>query len=87
MSNDRIILDSPLGNVQAWPANSAETAVAVSFYADIKHAETDTAYISQTLNLRSADARKLASALVIAADHADKVRTDNPTPLALGDAA
>ena len=81
----RILLDTPIGRIQAWGAASNDTSVSMSFYADIKYAETDAAYIYQALNLRSADARKLASALVIAADHADKVRTDNPTPLALGE--
>ena len=74
----RILLDTPIGHIQAWGAPSTDVSVSVSFYAGMKHAEAEGAYISQNLNLSAADARKLAAVLLTAAAHADKVCTDEP---------
>ena len=73
---DRILLNTNIGNVQAWRAESAHVAVGVSLYASVQHAPGGASYVSQTLNLTAEDARNLAHALIEAADHADKVRTD-----------
>lgn len=79
---NRILLDAPIGGIQAWGAASTDVSVSMSFYAAMKHAASETAYISQNLNLSSADARKLAAVLIKAADHADKVCTDEPAEVA-----
>jgi uncharacterized protein YfaA (DUF2138 family) len=73
---DRILLNTNIGNVQAWRAMPADVAVCVSLYASVQHAPGAASYVSQTLNLTARDARNLARALTKAADYADKVRTD-----------
>ena len=82
----RIFRDTPLGNIQAWPAPADDVSVCVSFYANVSHAPTERAYISQNLNMTAADARNLARVLTEAADHADKVRTDTSNAKTLGSA-
>ena len=73
---DRILLNTNIGNVQAWRASPANVSVGVSLYAGVQHAPGAASYVSQTLNLTARDARNLARALTEAADHADKVWTD-----------
>lgn len=75
---NRILLDTPIGSIQAWGAASNDTSVSMSFYAAMKHAASETAYVGQTLNMSSTDARNLAAVLIKAADHADSVCTDEP---------
>ena len=75
MSDNRIIKDCSIGQVQAYtPYPGDNIAVNLSFYASMRHAKSRTAYVSQTLNMTAADARDLARVLIEAADHADKVR-------------
>jgi hypothetical protein len=76
---NRAFLNTNIGNVQAWRAEPTHPAVCVNFYAGVQHAPGGASYVSQTLNLTSADARDLARVLTEAADHADKVRTDSNT--------
>ncbi|MGQ3299672.1 hypothetical protein [Reyranella sp.] len=73
---NRILLRTSIGDIQAWGAPSSDVSVVLSVYANVAHADTQTAYISQNLNMSAAEARRLAATLVEAADHADKVRTD-----------
>lgn len=74
MSDNRIIKDCTIGQIQAYAAQAGDIAVNIGFYADMKHASSKAAYISQNLNLTADDARDLARVLLEAADHADKVR-------------
>ena len=73
MSENRFFKHTVIGDVQAWLAPSGETAVALSWYGDVKHGNTETAYTSHSLNLSAADARAIAADLIIAADHAECV--------------
>ena len=76
---DRILINTNIGNVQAWPASPDDVAVGASFYASVQHAPGAVSYVSQTLNLTAADARSFARALLDAAHHADTVRKDSNT--------
>ena len=71
---NRILIDTNIGNVQAWSAPASVVSIAVSFYAGIKHGESQASYIAQTLNLTVEDARNIARALIEAADHANSVQ-------------
>ena len=71
---NRILIDTNIGNVQAWSAPASDVAIAVSFYAGIKHGPSKASYIAQTLNLTVEDARDIARALIEAADHANSVQ-------------
>ena len=74
MSDSRIIKDCAIGQIQAYAAQAGDIAVNLGFYADMKHASSKAAYISQNLNMTADDARDLARVLLEAADHADAVR-------------
>lgn len=71
---NRILINTSIGNVQAWRASPAAVSVAASFYAGVQNAPGTASYVCQTLNLTPADARSLALALIEAADHADKMQ-------------
>lgn len=79
---NRIVLSSPVGDIQAWGASASATSVVMSLYANVEHASTKTAYVSQSLNMSATDARQLAAVLIKAADHANKVCTDEPAEAA-----
>lgn len=71
---NRIIKRTSVGDVQAWPAPDGAVSVNLSIYAHVQNMATETAYMSHSLNINSADARDLARILIEAADHADAVR-------------
>lgn len=72
---NRILRRTSVGDIQAWGAPSTDVSVVLGIYAGVQHANTQTAYFSQNLNMTSADARRLGESLIEAADHADKVWT------------
>ncbi len=68
---NRILVRTTTGGVQAWKADTAATAVVVSFDLNPRDAGAGHAQFSQFMT--TADARSLADALIRAAGHAESL--------------
>jgi len=74
MSDNRLFIRTPIGNVQAYAAEAGDTCVAMSWTSHVQNHPSKVAWSTHGLYLSTSDARAIAAALIEAADHADAVQ-------------
>lgn len=70
---NRILIETSIGQVQAWKPNGDDTSICFALYAGVLHTSSKKAYVSSALYMTAAEARDLAVVLMQAADHVEAV--------------